>query len=242
MGIAMTSSDNFFVKQLLAGRDHARSHPIAGQMMNFAYLVGCKKTRQCLVVDPSWDPKGIVDAALEEDFKVVGAVATHAHPDHVGGRWMGFPIPGIKELMKVIEGPVHVHTQDSANLASLTGVDHARVVAHEEGDVIEVGEVRIEVLHTPGHTPGHLVLLCEGHAITGDLLFVGSCGRTDLPGADIRKMGESLLRMRSLPDDAVVLPGHHYGHAVQSTIGVEKRTNMTMRFETMEEWLGLMGG
>ena len=233
-------SENPYIKQLLAGRDHAKIHPVAGQMMNLAYLVGCKETGECLVVDPTWDPRGLVDLASVDGMKVVGAVATHAHPDHIGGPMMGFDVPGIKQLAEIVDGPVYTHPDDVALLKALTGLDDDRLELREEGDAIEVGQQRIEVLHTPGHTPGHITLVVGGHAITGDVLFVGACGRTDLPGANPKQMFESLQRLAQLPEDTVVFPGHHYGAAIRSTIGEERRTNPYLRI-TPADWSRMMG-
>lgn len=233
-------SENLYIKQLLAGRDHAKIHPVAGQMMNLAYLVGCKEEGECLIVDPTWDPRGLVDLASADGMKVVGAVATHAHPDHVGGPMMGFDVPGIKELVETIEGPVYTHPEDASLLKALTGLEDDRPELRGEGDTIEIGQQRIEVLHTPGHTPGHITLVVGGHAITGDVLFVGACGRTDLPGASPKLMFESLQRLAQLPDDTVVFPGHHYGPAIRSTIGDEKRTNPYLRI-TPADWSRMMG-
>lgn len=237
----MSDESTVYVKQLLAGRDHARIHPMAGQMMNFAYLIGCSETKECLVVDVSWDPRGVVDIARAEGYDVVGGVATHAHPDHVGGMMMGMEIPGFKELGGIIDGPMHVHADDASVFQAFTGLAEDRIVSHAEGDELEVGEVSIELLHTPGHTPGGMCLFAEGHVITGDILFVGACGRTDLPGADPRKMYESLMRLRDLPEGTRVWPGHHYGHAMTSTIADERRTNPMLRFARVEDWLRLMG-
>lgn len=236
----MSDNDNFYIKQLLAGRDHARTHPVAGQMMNLAYLVGCRSTNECLVVDPTWDPRGLLDIAAADGMTVVGIVATHGHPDHVGGPMMGYDVPGVKELAQQIDGPVHVHSGDAPLLQALTGLADDRLALHEEGDVIEVGEQKLEVLHTPGHTPGHLVLVGGGHAITGDVLFVGACGRTDLPGADPRKMHESLQRLAQLPPETVVFPGHHYGDAISSTIERERKTNPYLR-ASGSDWSRMMG-
>ena len=112
----MAEDSSLYFKQLLSGRDHARAHPFAGQMVNFAYLVGCANTKECLVVDPTWDPLGIVDVAESDGMSVVGAVATHAHTDHVGGTMMGVEIPGIRELAELIDGPIHVHTLEAKKL------------------------------------------------------------------------------------------------------------------------------
>ncbi len=236
----MSDDGNLILRQLLAGRDHARIHPVAGQMMNFAYLVGCRKTGECLAVDPSWDPQGIIDIAREDGLTVVGAVATHGHPDHVGGSMMGFDAPGVRELLEQVEGELHTHPAEATMLGAVTGIPEDRMVLHEDGDTIQVGEVMIEVLHTPGHSPGSISLLVEGHLMTGDVLFVGACGRTDLPGADPAVMFRSLHRLAQLPGETVVLPGHHYGGAVRSTIADERRTNPYLKVSP-DDWKRMMG-
>lgn len=227
------------LEQLLSGRDHARSHPVAGQMANFAYLIGCSEAGECLVVDPSWDPTGIVQIAESKGLKVVGGIATHGHPDHVGGAWMGLEVAGMRELCST--GPIHVHQDDLPMLKRFAGLADERVVTHIDGEFIELGGLRIELLHTPGHTPGGMCLLVEGHLISGDVLFVGACGRVDLPGAEPRKMYESLRRLGALPGDTVVLPGHDYGHSPRSTIAQELLSNPLMRAKSAETWLRIMG-
>lgn len=223
------STSTLFLEQLLGGRDHAKVHPVAGQTATFAYLVGCREAGECLAVDPSWDPRGVIAIAEEKGLQVVGGIATHGHPDHVGGQWMGMSIPGFQEFAEINDGPIHVHSQELPMVQALTDLPGERLVAHEEGDVIEVGRVRIEVLHTPGHSPGSMTLLVDGHALTGDVLFVGGCGRIDLPGADPRMMRASLERLSQLPGETVVLPGHDYGMAARSTIAEEIRSNPVMR-------------
>jgi glyoxylase-like metal-dependent hydrolase (beta-lactamase superfamily II) len=221
----MSEDNNLYLRQLLAGRDHALHHPVAGQMMNFAYLVGCREAGECLAVDPTWDPRGIVDIARADGMTVVGAIATHAHADHVGGTMMGLDVPGVRELLEQIDGPLHTHPLEAPRLRALTGVAEDRLALHDDGDSFSIGTLEIEVLHTPGHSPGSISLVVEGNVLTGDVLFVGACGRTDLPGADSAVMQQSLQRLAGLPGETVVLPGHHYGGAVESTIANERRTN-----------------
>jgi len=237
----MSDESTLYLRQLLAGRDHAKVHPIAGQMMNFAYLVGCKESQQCLAVDPTWDPQGIADLATEDGMTVVGGIATHGHPDHVGGEMMGMPIPGIVELAEISGGTIHALREELMMLRAVTGMAEDAFTLHEDGGVIEVGSVRIQVLHTPGHTPGHLSLVVDGNVITGDVLFVGACGRVDLPGADPGKMFHSLKRLAALPGETKVWPGHHYGTAITSNIDHENRTNPTLQPETEEAWVRMMG-
>lgn len=237
----MSETSTLYLRQLLSGRDHARIHPMAGQMMNFAYLVGCTETRECLAVDPTWDPQGIVDVAAEDGMEVVDGIATHGHPDHVGGEMMGMPIPGIRELAEITGGTIHALQPELLMLRAVTGMDEGAFTLHEDGDTIEIGTISIEVLHTPGHTPGHLGLVVEGNVITGDVLFVGACGRVDLPGADPGKMYHSLQRLAALPGETRVWPGHHYGNAITSTIAEENRTNPTLKPDSEEAWVRMMG-
>ncbi len=236
----MTAESPVIVKQLLAGRDHALSHPVAGQMMNFAYLVGCAKTQDCLLVDPTWDPEGLVEIAESQGFKVVGCIATHGHPDHVGGAMMGFEVPGIREIAD--RGPIHAHPAELETLCEGTGLAADAFQLHEDGETIELGEQQLDVLLCPGHTPGHIVVVGGGSAITGDVLFVGACGRIDLPGSDPRAMFDSLQRLAKLPGETMVYPGHHYGGAMTSTIENERKTNPYLQISTVEEWTRMMGG
>ena len=235
----MTDENALIVKQLLAGRDHAMGHPVAPQMMNFAYLVACAETQDCLLVDPTWDPAGLVEIAESQGFKVVGCIATHGHADHVGGHMMGFEVPGTREIAD--RGPIHAHATELEMLTGGTGLPADAFQLHEDGAFIEVGKQRLEVLLCPGHTPGHIVLFGGGAAITGDVLFVGACGRIDLPGSDPRAMYESLQRLGQLPAATVVYPGHHYGGAMTSTIGNEKNTNPYLQISSAEEWTRMMG-
>jgi hydroxyacylglutathione hydrolase len=236
----MSDGSTLYLRQLLSGRDHAKDHPMAGQMMNFAYLVGCTESKECLVVDPSWDPQGIVEVAAEDGMKVVGGIATHGHPDHVGGEMMGMPIPGIVELADITGGTIHAPREDLMMIRAVTSMAEDAFTLHEDGGVIQVGSVRIDVMHTPGHTPGHMCLVADGNVITGDVLFVGACGRVDLPGSDPGEMFQSLKRLAALPGPTKVWPGHHYGTAITSTIENENRTNPTLHPETEEAWVRMM--
>jgi glyoxylase-like metal-dependent hydrolase (beta-lactamase superfamily II) len=224
------NSSMLYLKQLLSGRDYAIVNPIAGQMANFAYLVGDKDKGECYVVDPAWDPRGLIQIAEEDGMKVVGCIATHCHPDHVGGTMMGFPIQGVAELVEQANVKVWVHEDDAAELRRGTGLKPEDLCIVRGGDTLPVGDQVFEFIHTPGHTPGGMCLLVGNGVITGDTLFVGACGRVDLPGADPKKMFESLtVTLRALPDDLVVYPGHDYGRTQKSTIGAEKRSNPFMQ-------------
>jgi glyoxylase-like metal-dependent hydrolase (beta-lactamase superfamily II) len=210
-----------------------------GPMQNFVYLIGDPVARQCVVVDPAWEIDTIVNTAAADDMAITGALVTHTHQDHVGGSlasW-GMPgrIPGIEELLTRV--PARVYVLKAAR-EFLPGSDLMRVDNH---DTLQVGRLTLTFLHTPGHTPGSQCFLVDGRLISGDTLFIGSCGRTDLPGSDPSEMYYSLTqRLGALPDDTVLFPGHNYG-GESSTIGDEKRGNPFMRFPSLGDFLGVMG-
>jgi glyoxylase-like metal-dependent hydrolase (beta-lactamase superfamily II) len=231
------------VKQLLSGRDFAIVNPAAGQMANFTYLIGDADAKEGVLVDPAWDVRSLKTIAEEAGLKLVGIVATHAHPDHVGGSLLGFGIEGVGKLVEVAAVKVWVHEADAAELRRVTGVREQDLVTVKDGDVLKLGDTEIRFIHTPGHSPGSMCLRVGDGIITGDTLFVGACGRIDLPGSDSAAMWQSLNRtLAALPDDLVVYPGHDYGRARRSTIGDEKRTNPYMRISTLADWRAIQGG
>jgi glyoxylase-like metal-dependent hydrolase (beta-lactamase superfamily II) len=213
-----------------------------GPMQNFVYLIGDPITRECVVVDPAWEIDTIVNTAHRDDMTLVGALVTHTHQDHVGGSleaW-GMPgrIPGVEELLAAVPLKVYVHRSEREFLKGL-GSDLVKV---DNQDTLGIGRLTLAFMHTPGHTPGSQCFLIDGRLVSGDTLFIGSCGRTDLPGSDPSEMYYSLTqRLGALPDDTVLLPGHNYGGEA-STIGAEKRQNPFMRFTSLGDFLRTMGG
>jgi hydroxyacylglutathione hydrolase len=208
-----------------------------GPMQNFVYLIGDPATRECVVVDPAWEIDAIVDEIAADDMQLRGVLVTHTHQDHVGGHLFGHDIPGVAELAGRLPSKIYVHKAEREFLPGF-GSDLVKV---EGGDTIQVGRIGLTFLHTPGHTPGSQCFLIDGRLISGDTLFIRSCGRTDLPGSDPREMYTSLTqRLGALPDATVVLPGHNYGGDA-TTIGAEKRHNPMMRFASMTDFLRAMG-
>lgn len=237
----MTESRLYF-RQLLAGRDFARGDDYATQMKNFCYLIGDRESRECVVVDPAWDVQGLVDLAAADDMKVVGALATHYHPDHIGGDFFGMHVEGITRLMEIAGVPIHVNKAEAHGVRAVTGLSASDLALHDGGDAVDVGAVRIEMLHTPGHTPGSQCFLVDGRLVSGDTLFVQGCGRVDLPGSDPAEMYRTLTqRLSTLPDDTQLFPGHHYGPRVSSTMSDERAENYYLRPRSLEDWLALMG-
>ncbi len=213
-----------------------------GPMQNFVYLVGDPVTRECVVVDPAWEIDTIVETVQADGMTLAGALVTHTHQDHVGGSlesW-GMPgrIPGVEELLGRMKAKVYVHKAEREFLKGL-GSDLVKVDNH---DTLTIGRLTLTFMHTPGHTPGSQCFLVDGRLVSGDTLFIGSCGRTDLPGSDPSEMYYSLTqRLGALPDDTVLLPGHNYGGPA-STIGDERRQNPFMRFASLGDFLQTMGG
>lgn len=237
------------VRQLLAGRDFAKGDPNATGMQNFVYLLGDRDAGECMVVDPAWDVPGILDAAAAEGLKVVGALVTHYHPDHIGGEIFGIRIDGLPTLMSRCPCPVHVHRAEAAGVRQVTGLSKSDLVEHESGDRVEVGGLSIELLHTPGHTPGSQCFRVRatqhepgGALVAGDTLFLQGCGRVDLPGGDPEQMYRTLTeRLRDLPGETMLLPGHNYG-GERATLEVVRRTNPTLQIESLSRFRRQLGG
>ena len=223
-----------YLKQLLVGRDIGKSSAAGRQMQNFVYLIGDADARRCVVVDPAWDIPDIVAAARADDMQIVGALATHYHPDHVGGRIFGIGIAGLAELMELNACPVHAHEAEVDGIMKVTGLSASDMVRHGGNDKIEVGEVQIELLHTPGHTPGSACFRVANALVAGDTLFLQGCGRVDLPGGDRDEMRRTLTqRLAKLPDDMELYPGHAYG-GEHAPLGEVRRINPSFGAEVID--------
>ncbi|MCC6340264.1 MAG: MBL fold metallo-hydrolase [Acidimicrobiia bacterium] len=236
--------ERLYFRQLLAGRDFARDDPAARSMANFSYLVGDRETGEALVVDPAYRVADLVAIAAADGFRITGVLATHHHPDHVGGAALGWPIEGVAELLAHPDfaGRVHVQRAEADGLRRVTGASASDLVLHDAGDVVEIGSVAVTLIHTPGHTPGSQCFLVDGRLVSGDTLFLDGCGRTDLPGGDPVAMYESLTgRLAHLPDDTVVFPGHLYSPDPSATLGETRRTNYVFRPRDLEGWLMMFG-
>ncbi|HEY3703081.1 MAG TPA: MBL fold metallo-hydrolase [Acidimicrobiales bacterium] len=234
-------SDRLYFRQLLAGRDFARTDFVARQMVNFVYLIGDRETGDAVVVDPAYGVGDLVDLVAADDMRLTGVLVTHWHPDHVGGDLMGHGIEGLRELLEHKEVPVHVQADEAPWVTRATGV--ADLLAHHQsGDVVDVGDLGVTLLHTPGHTPGSQCFMVENRLVAGDTLFLEGCGRTDLPGGDPEAMYDSLTRrLARVPDDTILFPGHLYSADPSATMGDTRRLNYVFRPETPEQWLMMFG-
>lgn len=238
-------ADRLCFRQLLAGRDFARDDPIARQLVNFVYLVGDREAGEALLVDPAYGVGELVDLAAADGLRVTGVLATHWHPDHVGGDVMGYPIQGIRELVGRADLALRVHVQrDEVEwVKRSTGVADSDLVAHDSGDTVTVGDVPVTLIHTPGHTPGSQCFYVDDRLVAGDTLFLDGCGRTDLPGGDADALYFSLTqRLAAVPDDAVLYPGHLYSPEPFATMGSTREHNYVFRFRSVEQWRVMFGG
>jgi len=220
--------DNLYFKQLEMG-----------PMQNFVYLIGSKETRKVAVVDAAWEIDRILRIAAADEMEITHAFVTHTHPDHVGGRFAGVEIEGVTELLSKCKAKVVVHKAEAEFLKSLSASD---MIKAESGDKIDVGGVEVQLLHTPGHTPGSQCFLVDNRIVSGDTLFIGACGRVDLPGSNPEQMYYSLTqKLMALPDDMILFPGHNYSATPTSTMGEQKKTNPYLRFTSLKQFLASMG-
>lgn len=184
-----------------------------GLMQNFSYLVGCKETRECGLIDPAWEPDRLLKAVERNGMRLAAVLLTHTHFDHM---------EGLEELFR-LAGPrkIFVHETERASLNSFS--EH--VVTLIDGMDISLGNITIHCHHTPGHLPGCICYQAGKNLFTGDMLFVNSVGRTDFPESNTRDFQKSILKLKGMDDDIVVFPGHDYGPTPTSTIGEQKKNN-----------------
>ena len=167
---------------------------------------------KCVLIDPGFDGNQILEQVRLQGKQVEAILLTHGHFDHVGG---------VKAIAAETGCKVYIHKQDMELPQRLTLGTVPYTDNYDEGDVLQMAGLSIQVVHTPGHTPGGVCLLCEDYMFSGDTLFAGTCGRTDLPGSSYKDMWASLARLASLEKDYKVLPGHGEG----STLFMEKQLN-----------------
>jgi len=236
------SDDRLYFRQLLAGRDFATGDRVARQMVNFVYLIGDRETGEAVVVDPAYDIPGLLEILDADGMRLTGALATHYHPDHVGGSMMGIEIAGIRDLLAHSPVPIHVNEHEARWVQRATDVSEGDLVTHVSGDVVQVGEIPIELIHTPGHTPGSQCFYVADRLVSGDTLFLEGCGRTDLPGGDPAALYHSLhTKLAKVPDHALLFPGHFYSAEPSATMEETRRWNFVLAPRTEREWLAMFG-
>jgi hydroxyacylglutathione hydrolase len=210
-----------------------------GPMQNYVYLIGSTETRKVAVVDAAWEIDTILKIAKQDEMEITHAFVTHTHPDHVGGGFAGMEIDGVTELLEKCKAKVVVHKAEAAFLKGLSSSD---MIKSDNGDKVDVGGLEIQLMHTPGHTPGSQCFLVDNRIVSGDTLFIDACGRVDFPGGNPEQMYNSLTqKLMALPDDTILFPGHNYAAKPHATIGEQKQTNPYLRFTSLKRFLAAMG-
>jgi glyoxylase-like metal-dependent hydrolase (beta-lactamase superfamily II) len=194
-----------------------------GNMQNFTYVVEDEETDVAIVIDPSWELEQIEQIIKQNNLKIKYIVNTHHHFDHTLGN---------EGMVKLTNAKIIQHEKSE--------LKHDIIV--KDGDVIEFGNSKLSVLHTPGHSKDSICLIGDGNFFSGDTLFVGNCGRIDLPGGSAKELYHSLFNvLYSLDDNLILYCGHNYGHSLTSTLGKEKLTNFVMQKRTKQEFIDMMG-
>ncbi len=196
-----------------------------GPMENFVYLIVDENSKTAAVVDPAWDVDAIIAHAKKLDVNITDILLTHSHHDHING---------VEELLKRYDAQVHLLKSE----ADFWGAELIKPSLHYGGDRINLGTSEIEVMHTPGHTPGSACYRINSDLITGDTLFVFGCGRCDLHGGNPEQMYSTLNRFKTdLPNDIVIHPGHNYAVQTSSTLKEEIAGNPFMHFTDVDQFV-----
>lgn len=195
---------------------------ILGTWDNFIYFIGDKNTKEVMVVDPGWHADKIIEEAKKFDVNIKGALCTHSHPDHVNA---------VEDLLKTHDVPVYMLDHE-VDFATWRCQNLKRISA---GDELKIGNINIDIMHTPGHTPGSTCYHVHGNVVTGDTLFVNGCGRCDFVGGNPEVMYNTLHKLlNDLSSDTIIFPGHNYGSTPNATVKNQKAENPYMQFDTVE--------
>jgi hydroxyacylglutathione hydrolase len=197
-----------------------------GLLQNFCEILYCPETREAAIVDPAWEVDVLLREAAKLNLKVTTALITHTHNDH---------IEGVGDLVAATGATVVVNPREADRLSR----DAKTLTEVTDGQIVAIGRRGVRALETRGHTVGGTCYLADGYVVTGDVLFIGGCGRTDFAGGSSAEMWQSLQRLMRLPEETRVYPGHNYGQTPTSTIGQEIETNPYLRCKTFEEFRAL---
>lgn len=212
-----------------------------GPMQNYTYIIGSRESREVAIVDPAWDIDSLIKRLDEMDYKLTAVLATHYHPDHVGGSFSGHNVQGVAELLAARPVKVYANKHEADGVKKVTEISESDLVRVDSGDTLSLGSIEIEFLHTPGHTPGSQCFRIKNTLVSGDTLFTNGCGRVDLPGSNSDDMFASMRKLAELPDDTLLLPGHNYGHVPSATIAETKQMNPYLKMDDLETWRSIMG-
>ena len=194
-------------------------------MQNFIYLITDIDSRQAAVVDPAWEPNKIIEYASANDIQITDILLTHSHHDHING---------VEEVLNKYDSKLHLLKAE----ADFWQADLVKPELHYGGDTISIGQSSIQVLHTPGHTPGSTCYMLDGDLITGDTLFVFGCGRCDLHGGNPEEMYTTLKNLKShLTSKTLILPGHNYSTKKTSTLKEQIEGNPFFHFNDLGKFV-----
>lgn len=202
-------------------------------MENFIYFIGDKDTKEIAVIDPAWDVNFLLEEAKKEDLKIKYALLTHGHYDHTNG---------IEDLLKKLDLPVYINKDEADFFKFPWGKENVKTII--SGDKLKIGNIEIEFVHTPGHTPGsqcfHVGAL---HAtpllVAGDTLFINGCGRCDLSGGNVEQMFDTITnKLMKMDNSTIIFPGHNYADKSHDTLENQKKTNPYMQYENLRAFVG----
>ena len=197
-------------------------------MENFIYFIGDENTNEVVVVDPAWDVSSLINEAKNSELKIKAALITHGHFDHTNG---------VEELLKHYDIPVYINKSEGDFFQFKWGKENIKLV--ESADTLKIGNIEIQFIHTPGHTPGSQCFLVNNNLVAGDTLFINGCGRCDLPGGDVNQMFDTLYnKLMKMNDDTIIFPGHNYAEITQDTLRHQKQTNPYMQYDNLMSFIG----
>lgn len=199
-----------------------------GPMENFIYFIGDKTTNEVAVVDPAWDVKFLLDEANKNNLNIKAALVTHGHFDHTNG---------VEDLLNHYDIPIYINKQELSFFKFPWSKSNIKQT--NQGDKLKIGNIEIQFIHTPGHTPGSQCFLISNNLISGDTLFINGCGRCDLPGSNVEQMFDTIYnKLMKMSDDTVIFPGHNYADKKHDTLKNQKITNPFMHHDNLMTFIG----
>ena len=199
-----------------------------GPMQNFIYFVGDKNSKEVLIVDPAWDIPSIITKTSDSGFLIKGILITHGHFDHTNG---------VEEILKKFDIPVYVNEKEMDFFKFNWGKENVKKVS--SGDRLKIGNIEVQFIHTPGHTPGSQCFLVQNNLVSGDTLFIDACGRCDLPGGNVEEMFDTIYnKLMKMPDNTVIFPGHNYANITHDLLKNQKKTNPYMQYDNLMSFVG----
>ena len=199
-----------------------------GPMANFIYFIGDKSTNEVVVIDPAWDVKFLLEEAKENNLRIKAALVTHGHFDHTNG---------VEGLLSELDIPVYVNKSEMDFFKFDWGKENIKKT--ESGDKLKIGNIEIQFIHTPGHTPGSQCFLINNNLVSGDTLFINGCGRCDLPGGNVEEMFDTIYnKLMKMDNGTIIFPGHNYSEETQDTLENQLKTNPYMQHDNLMAFIG----